>query len=95
MPCRFRRLVVRSGGAARRPEVPPRPARFQAAESGGAGVSPSPRRDASWICGSSQHRERGFGVVSSHGTRLHGRETRTEWTQSPARHMLAAMVIEA
>ena len=52
-------------------------------------------QDVFWIGGSSQNTKRGFGVVSFHGTRSHGRDTHAEWSQSPAPHRLAAKAIAA
>src|ERR1019366_397366 len=86
----FRRHVVRSGGAAHRPEAPPRPVRIPAAESGAAQATLSSRTNVFWIGGSSQNTKRGFGGGSFHGTRSHGRDTHAEWNQSPAPRKLAA-----
>src|SRR6516162_6568084 len=86
----FRRPVVRSGGAVRRPGKPPRLVPLPAAESVVAQVSPSPTRDAFSIGDSKRNTKQEYGVVTLRRTRSQDRGTHAEWNQSPAPRRLAA-----
>src|SRR5215469_18192592 len=81
----FRRPVVRSGGAVRRPAAAPRLVPCPPAEWAAGRANPSPTRDGFAIGDSS-----GFDVASFHETQSHDRGTPAEWNQSLARRRLSA-----
>ena len=77
----FRRLVVRSGDAARRVGAAPRLAPFQVTESFAARANPFPTKGAFSTGDSTGNKKRVFDVASFRGTRSHGPGTRAEWNQ--------------
>ena len=75
----FRRLVVRSGDAARRVGAAPQLAPFRVSELLAVPASPSPTKGAFSTGDSTGNKKRVFDVASFRATRSHGQGTRAEW----------------
>ena len=90
----FRRPVVRSDGADRRPAGAPRLAPFPAAERVAVRASPYPTRDAFSIGDSKRKSKQEYGVVTLRCTRLHGPDTpSTNTNYNPPGNLLTAKQI--